>query len=145
MTSFTRIRDLARQEERLRWAVQKQEAKATRITPTYSNAPKGGGSGQRMEEDTVKLILLKEQRDAVAKELAGERETLARYTKRLKDGTQRTAMALRYMKNLRISEIGEAMGYTERQVFRILRRAESQVIQWQKVKEGQKKDVSTCQ
>ena len=144
MTNFARIRDLARQEERLRWAVQRQEAKCTKITPTYSNMPKGGGGNQRREEDMIRLVLVKEQHGAVKAELDTERESLGRYTRRLKDGTWRAAMEYRYMKNMRITEIGEAMGYSERQVFRILQRAEAQVIQWQKAKEAKKKDGSTC-
>ena len=139
MISFERIRDLARQEERLRWAVERQEAKCTKITPTYSNTPKGGGGDQRREEDMIRLVLVKEQHEAVKAALGDARANLDRYTRRLKDGTQRAAMQYRYMKNMRITEIGEAMGYSERQVFRILQRAEAQVIQWQKVKEGKGK------
>ena len=145
MIDFGRIRDLARQEERLRWAVERQMAKCTRITPTISDMPKGGGSGQRMEEDVIRLALLKEQHEAVAGELRGERKTLAPYIRRLRDGTQRTAMTLRYMENKRIGVIMEAMGYSERQVFRILEKAESKILQREIVKEGQKKDGSTCQ
>lgn len=139
MISFERIRDLARQEERLRWAVERQEAKCKKTTPTYSNTPKGGGGDQRREEDMIRLVLVKEQHEAVKAALGDARANLDRYTRRLKDGTQRTAMKYRYMKNMRITEIGEAMGYSERQVFRILQRAEAQVIQWQKVKEGKGK------
>lgn len=145
MIDFGRIRDLARQEERLRWAVEKQMAKCTRITPTISDMPKGGGSGQRMEEDVIRLALLKEQHEAVAGELQGERRALEPYIRRLRDGTQRTAMTLRYMQNKRIGVIMDVMGYSERQVFRILERAESKVLQRFKGKEGQRKDGSTCQ
>ena len=139
MTNFARIRDLARQEEKLRWAVEKQMAKATRITPTFSDAPRGGGSGQRMEEDVIRLTMLKEQHAETQAELEAERAILSEYTRKLKDGTQRAAMEYRYMKAMRITEIGEAMGYSERQVFRILQRAEAQVIQWQTAKEGKSK------
>lgn len=131
MTDFKRIRDLARQEERLRWAVERQMAKCTKITPTISDMPKGGGSGQRMEEDVIRLALLSEQHDAVVNELRAARKALAPYIRRLKDGTQRTAMTMRYMNNMRIDAIMDAMGYSERQVFRILERAESKVLQGQ--------------
>lgn len=145
MTIFQRIRDLARQEERLRWAVERQRARCTRITPTISNMPKGGGSGQRMEEDVIRLTMVKDQYDTVARELRAERAALAPRIAQLKDGTQRTAMTMRYMKNMRIIEIGDAVGYSERQVFRVLERAESKILQRLKGKEGQKKDGSTCQ
>ena len=139
MINFARIRDLARQEERLRWAVKRQEAKCTKITPTYSNAPRGGGGEQRREEDMIRLLTVKEQHNAVKEALEDERDNLSRYTRRLKDGTWRAAMEYRYMKAMRITEIGEAMGYSERQVFRILQRAEAQVLQWQTAKDGKAK------
>ena len=145
MTSFARIRDLAKQEERLRWAVERQTAKCTRSTTTYSDGPKGGGSGQRMEEDVVRLVMLKEQHAAIEAELEAERAYLGGYVRQLKDGTPRTAMTMRYMNNMRIVEIGDIMGYSERQVFRLLQRAESIIIQRQKAREGRKKDVSACQ
>ena len=93
----------------------------------------------------IRLALLKEQHEAVAGELQGERRALEPYIRRLRDGTQRTAMTLRYMQNKRIGVIMDAMGYSERQVFRILERAESKVLQRFKGKEGQRKDGSTCQ
>ena len=145
MTIFQSIRDLARQEERLRWAVERQKARCTRITTTISNAPRGGGGDQRMEEDVIRLTMVKDQYDAVATELREERAALEPCIAQLKDGTQRTAMTMRYMKNMRIIEIGDAVGYSERQVFRVLERAENKILQQLKGKEERKKDGSTCQ
>lgn len=139
MTNFARIRELARQEERLRWAVERQRAKCTRKTPTYSDGPRGSGGGQRMEEDTIRLVMLKDQLEHVREELEPERALLQRYVKKLKDGTQRAAMEMRYMKAMGIIEIGDTMGYSERQVRRILKRAESLVLQREKASEDRRK------
>ena len=139
MTNFARIRELARQEEKLRWAVERQMAKCTRITPTYSDGPKGGGSGQRMEEDVIRLALLKDQLADVREELNIERSILQRYINRLKDGTQRAAMNMRYMRGMGIAAIGETIGYSERQIRRILKRAESLVLQREKASEDRRK------
>lgn len=135
MTNFARIRDLARQEERLRWAVKRQIAKCTRITPTYTDGPRATGNGQQREEDNVRLIMLKDQLAIVQGELDAERGALKPYVDKLGDGTQRSAMDMRYMKAMGIIEIGDTMGYSERQVRRILKRAESLVLQRQKAKE----------
>ena len=125
--NYTAIRDLARQEERLRWAVERQRAKCTRITPTISGMPRASGNGQRMEEDVIRLTILKENWEAVRQELDSMRAELRPWIRKLKDGTQRTAMTMRYIENRRIGEIAETMAYSESQVFRILRRAEEEI------------------
>lgn len=145
MNTFQRIRNLAKQEERQRWAVERQTARCTRITPIISDMPKGGGSGQKMEEDVILLTILKEQHAETLAALKAERGQIAPCIRRLKDGNQRTAMTLRYMKNMRIVEIGNTMGYSERQVFRILEKAETVVLQRLERKTAQQKDGSTCQ
>ena len=126
---FTRIRNLARMEERQRWAVERQMAKCTRSTPVYSAAPRGGGTGQRMEEDVILLGMLKDQHQETRTELEQARASIAPGIRQLRDGNQRMAMTMRYMKNMRIIEIGDVMGYSERQVFRILEKAEARIIQ----------------
>lgn len=145
MNVFQKIRNLSRMEERQRWAVERQMAKCTRITPVYSSTPKGGGGGQRMEEDVILLGMLKEQYGATRSELDAARAAIAPRVRRLQDGNQRTAMTMRYMKNMRIMEIGDAMGYSERQVFRILERAEAIILKGMEREERGKKDGSTCQ
>lgn len=145
MNTFQKIRNLAKQEERQRWAVERQTARCTRITPTISDMPKGGGSGQKMEEDVILLTILKEQHAETMAALKEERGQIAPIIRRLKDGNQKTAMTLRYMKNMRIVEIGNTMGYSERQVFRILERAETVVQQGLEHKATRGKDGSTCQ
>ena len=145
MNTFQKIRNLAKQEERQRWAVERQTARCTRITPTISDMPKGGGSGQKMEEDVILLTILKEQHAETMAALKEERGQIAPIIRRLKDGNQKTAMTLRYMKNMRIVEIGNTMGYSERQVFRILERAETVVQQGLERKATCGKDGSTCQ
>lgn len=145
MNTFQKIRTLAKQEERQRWAVERQEARCTRVTSAISGMPRGGGSGQRMEEDTILLVIMREQHEEIKRELQEERGKIAPMIRRLKDGNQKRAMTLRYMKNMRIVEIGNVMGYSERQVFRILERAESVVQQGLERKTTQGKDGSTCQ
>lgn len=128
MNVFRRIRELTRQEERQRWAVMRQEARCTRVTPTYSHMPKGGGDNRR-EDDMILLTILKDQHRETKAALDRERAAVAPYINKMRDGNARTAMTLRYMKGMRILQICDAMGYSERQVFRILERAESKVLQ----------------
>ena len=98
-----------------------------------------------MEEDVILLGMLKEQYGATRSELDAARAAIAPRVRRLQDGNQRTAMTMRYMKNMRIMEIGDAMGYSERQVFRILERAEAIILKGMEREERGKKDGSTCQ
>ena len=127
MIDFKRMRKLIRQEERLRWAVRRMEDRATRTTPTYSAAPRsGGGSGQQMEENVIRLLMVKEQHEMILAELGQARSELQERMELIPDGVQRAALGMRYMRGMSIREIMLAMNYSERQVFRILEEAENQ-------------------
>lgn len=125
MIDFKHLRKLIRQEERLRWAVRRMEDRATRTTPTYSAAPRVGGNGQQMEENVIRLLMVKEQHELIRAELGQARSELQKKMELIPDGVQRAALGMRYIQGMSIREIMQAMNYSERQVFRILEEAES--------------------
>lgn len=145
MNVFQNIRKLAKTEERQRWAVERQQARCTRVSPVLSDMPKRHGGGQRMEEGVILLTMLKEAHEATLKELKKEQASIMPAIRALRDGNQRIALKMRYMENMRIWEIGNAMGYSDRQVFRILERAENKVLAKLERKTARGKDGRSCQ
>lgn len=140
MTDFEKIVELAKTEQRLAWAVEKQKAKTTGTTITISDMPKGGGNGgKKLEEDVLKLVMLEEEHAAVTKELKEARAELRPYIRALKETKHRLEISMRYMSAQKISDIAETMNYSERQVQRDLREAETLIIQRQKRREARRK------
>lgn len=142
---FKRIRSLAKTEERQRWAVERQMARCTRITPVLSDMPRAKGNDRRMEEGVILLTMLREAHEMTLKELKAARASIAPGIRALRDGNQRAAMKMRYMENMRIWEIGNAMGYSDRQIFRILENAEAKVLAKTEWRAAREKDGRSCQ
>lgn len=126
MNDFETIRKLARETQRLRWAMERQRARAVGVTRPMDGMP-GGGSGQRMEEDVVRLTTLQAQYQRAKQRLEDARGRVRPGIEDLEDATERAVMELRYMQDTEIGEIADGMHYSERQVFRILRRAERRI------------------
>lgn len=143
MTDFGRILELAREEQRIRSAIDRQRARATRsAAPTISDMPRsGGGNKQRLEEDVVNLVSLQEEHTVLQKELTAARAELKRDIRQLKTASLRTILRMRYLQNSRISIIAEDMSYSERQVQRIIRDGETQIHRIQRARE-QRKNMS---
>ena len=78
MTDFVKMRELIRQEERYRWAVEKQMAKATKITSTLSKSGRSGSgrTGSQVEDGAVELAPLKEEYTEIKEELDAMRAEL---------------------------------------------------------------------
>lgn len=124
MIDFKLIRDLGKQEERLRMAVIKQEARATRITTSVSGMPRGGGNPKQTEDEIIQLAMIRDQHQEIKAELDGRRAELRTRMRRIRNGVQRTALVMRYMQNAKIGDIMDVLNYSRSQVIRILGKAE---------------------
>ena len=127
MIDFIRIRDLARQEEKLRWAVERQTARATRTTTNITGMPRGGGSGNIQEDDIIKLAMLREEHKTAEAALKKERGRLKKAMRVVTDGLERSALSMRYMQGLKIGDIMETLNYSKSSVLRLLRSAEHRI------------------
>lgn len=135
MIDFARMRWLINNCPRLKWDVERKEANATKITTNLTGMPHGGNSTR---EDTY--IALSEVREAyheVYTELEEMRKALAPLIDGLESPHERGAMRLRYMEGHKPQDVAEGLGFTERWVFRLLKKAE------RKINEQKPKKVST--
>ena len=140
MTNFERLRILIKQEERYRWAVEKQMAKANKMTSNISPAGKAGGSrpGSRVEESAMVLVSLREEYKEIAEELESARSELKESITRIRNPKARlekTCLRMRYLQGMSIRKIASSLNYTEDYLHRKMRDAEALILRIQKAQE----------
>lgn len=128
MIDFRKMRELMREEEHLRWSVEKQQARATKITADISDMPRGG-QGMDREDVIIELATRREEHRAVEEELRKQRAELKTETRRLKNSVYRQVIRLRYMQGKKPGQIARDLRYSERQIYRMLELAESKINQ----------------
>ena len=127
MIDFIRIRALAKQEERLKWALERQLARAARSTANITGMPRGGGGINAQEDDMIRLAMIREEHKLAESNLRKERAKLKRAMKKLDDGIERSALSMRYLQGLKIWEIMETLNYSKSSVLRLLKSAERKI------------------
>ena len=148
MTDFERMRVLIRQEERYRWAVEKQMAKASKMTTSFSQAGRSGSSknGSRTEEGAIMLAALQDEYKEIMEELTAARAELQESIGKIRNAKARlekTCLRMRYIQGMSIRRIALSLNYTEDYLHRKMRGAEALIINIQK--EQEKKNNKTVQ
>lgn len=128
MIDFQEMRRLIREEERLRWAVQKKRSRAEKITASFSQAGGGGiSTGDKVGDGAVELAELTEAYDEIKAALDGQRDELRAAMKVWeghRNGSVKTCLELRYLKGRTVRKIAVALNYSEQYVFKMLQRGE---------------------
>lgn len=140
MIDFKRLRMLIKQEEKLRWAIEKQMAKATKTTVSFS----GSGSGShrtesKVEEGAILLATLKDEYRQIDQELKQLRKELKPEIRRFRDPITRTAMNLRYINGVSVRKIAATMDYSEQHIFAMLNKTEDKINKRLKDRENTQK------
>lgn len=147
MTNFERMRVLIKQEERYRWAVEKQMAKANRMTSNISQAGRAGGSrtGSRVEDSALVLATLREEYKEITDELEAARTELRESITRIRNAKSRlekTCLRMRYLQGMSIRQIAVSLNYTEDYLHRKMRDAEALILRIQKAQEEKNKKTA---
>lgn len=124
MIDFKAMREKIKQVHRLRRAVSRKYADATRITVTITDMPKAGGVGNQLENSVVEMVAVMDEYDAARQELKEMKNQLRRKMKRLKKWQHIAVIRKRYIEEKNINEIMEEIGYEESQTKRFLKAAE---------------------
>ena len=102
-------------EERQRWV-----DLATRITPAYSDAPKGGQSGDGKIPAAVERIAEQEEKiDAKIAELTKLLDEIEKLLGEVRNSNYRLLLELRYLQGLTWEQIAEKMHYSWRHIIRL--------------------------
>ena len=144
MTDFERMRVLIRQEERYRWAVEKQKAKASKMTSVISQTGRAGTArqGSRVEEGAVMLAALEDEYKEILDELTAARNELKDSIARIRNAKARlekTCLRMRYMQGMSVRQIAVSLNYTEDYLHRKMRGAEALILRIQKAQEDKNK------
>ena len=95
-------------------------ARATRLTQSYSGMPSGSGSSDPIPNAVEKIISLESRLSVKVFELICVRDSIEKAIERLPDSSQRTLLRMKYIDGVRNwDKIGDAIGYTGRHARRV--------------------------
>lgn len=127
MVNLYRMRQLMRYTIKARWKVEKEIARATKITAVLTGMPHGGAGHDQVAEGAIKIDEVK----AAYRETLGELEQMQHELDPLIDTLgnpdDRAVMRLRYIECYSPEDIAEAINRTDRSVYYYLSRAEDQL------------------
>ena len=124
MINLYRMRTLMRYTIKARWKVEKEMARATKITAILTGMPRGGAGKDQVADGAIKIDEVKQ----AYREVLGELEQMQRELDPLIDSMDnpddRAVMRLRYIECYSPEDIAEAIHRTDRYVYYYLSRAE---------------------
>lgn len=120
---LSRYRILSRKVDDLTEELEQWRTRATKITPTLSQEPRGAGNGDKLQSSVVKICELEEELDQKIRELLSQRKEIVAVLDSLSDDNLRQLMRYRYIKGMTWDEISEKMNYSRTQTCRIHGRA----------------------
>ena len=127
MVNLFRMRMLMRYTIKARWKVEKEMARATKITTVLTGMPRGSGGHDQVADGAIQVDEVKK----AYKETLGELEQMQRELDPLIDTLEnpddRAVMRLRYIECYSPEDIAEAIHRTDRSVYYYLSRAEDQL------------------
>lgn len=127
MIDLRRMRYLMDRLPMARLNVERAMSRATKCTQRLTMAAGGGGYGDAMSENAIRLSIAREKRDGILRELRELREVLAPRIAELDDPVQRLIMQMRYLDGQSARQIAFALALSERWVFYNLSRAEARI------------------
>jgi len=127
MINFFRMRQLIRQTVKLQWKIERENARATKITTVLTGMPRGGGQHDQVQDGAIRVAELRDAYSEIEEELKAAREALKPLINVLENADDRAVMRLRYIKGFSPEDIAEAIHRTDRSVYYYLSRAEDQL------------------
>ena len=128
MLDLRRMRFLINRLPAARFRVDKAMARATKTTTVLTGMPRGSGTGDQTADGAILLQLAREALDRIETELSEMRAELGPMIEQIDEPLQKSVMRLRYMDGMRVREIAYSLNYSEPHIFRILQRAEQDIV-----------------
>lgn len=133
MIDFVKMRELIKQEERYRWAIERQEARATKITAALSKSGRSGSgkTGSQVEDGAIELAPLRQEYKEIKDELDVMKAELRICVARIrapKYRLEKTCLRMRYLQGISVRKIAAMLNYSEQYLFRTMRDAERRII-----------------
>ena len=127
MVDLYRMRMLIRHIMKVQWKIEKETAKATKITASITGMPHGSGTHSQVEDGAIRITDLMDVYRETVKELEDMKAELDPLIDTLESADDRAVMRLRYIKGFSPEDIAEAIHRTSRSIYYYLSRAENQL------------------
>ena len=127
MVNLYRMRQLMRYTIKARWKVEKEIARATKITATLTGMPRGGADHDQVADGAVQIDAVKRAYRETLEELEQMQRELDPLIDTLDNPDDRAVMRLRYIEGYSPEDIAEAIHRTDRSVYYYISRAEDQL------------------
>ena len=127
MVDLYRMRMLIRHAMKVEWKIEKETAKATKITASITGKPHGSGTHSQVEDGAIRITDLMDVYRETVKELDDMKAELDPLIDTLENADDRAVMRLRYIKGFSPEDIAEAIHRTARSIYYYLSRAENQL------------------
>lgn len=127
MVNLYRMRMLMRYTIKARWRVEKEMARATRITSSLTGMPRGGPGHDQVADGAIQIDQVKQAYRETLGELEQMQRELDPLIDTLDNPDDRAVMRLRYIECYSPEDIAEAIHRTDRSVYYYLSRAEDQL------------------
>ena len=124
MVNLYRMRTLMRTTIKVRWKVEREMARATKITTVLTGMPHGGSGHDQVADGAIKVDEVKAAYREVLAELEQMQNELDPLINALDNPDDRAVMRLRYIECYSPEDIAEAIHRTDRSVYYYLSRAE---------------------
>lgn len=128
MINLYRMRGLIRDTVKLQWRIEREQAKATKITTTLTGMPRASGNHSKVEDGAIRMADLTDAYNEVMTELKKMREELEPLIGSLDRADDRAVMRLRYIKGFGPEDIADAIHRTDRSIYYYLGRAEDELV-----------------
>ena len=128
MINLYRMRKLIRDTVKLQWRVEREQAKATKITTVLTGMPRASGNHSKVEDGAIRVADLTEAYEEVMKELSDMRAELEPLIASLDNADDRAVVRLRYIKGFSPEDIADAIHRTDRSIYYYLSRAEDELV-----------------
>jgi len=127
MVNLFRMRQLMRYTIKARWKVEKEMARATKMTAIITGMPHGGAGHDQVADGAVQIDEVKRAYRETLAELECMQGELDPLIDKLDNPDDRAVMRLRYIECYSPEDIAEAIHRTDRSVYYYLSRAEDQL------------------
>lgn len=127
MVNLYRMRKLIRDSVKIRWKVERETAKATKVTTILTGMPRGSDNRNKVEDGAIRISDVMDAYREVLKELEAMKAELDPLIDGLENADDRAVMRLRYINGFSPEDIAEAIHRTDRSIYYYLSRAEDQL------------------
>lgn len=125
------LRRYIRLEEQIRRKeneLQRWRIRASNISPTYSDMPRGGVKSDRIQSTVEEIISLEQEIGIVIKELVGVRKEIESVIQKVEDDTLKLLLEYRYIDGMTWEQIAVLMSYSYMHVCRLHGKALNKLI-----------------